>query len=619
MRPSPMQRTLFLTLVGILLVAAHPALVTAGARVGVQQPAPVRGCGTWEGTAPDPRIEVTRVSESGGSDCRGEFRLSNDTGLSVGLWRIGGYSLDMRELRSDNAESDWVGLPGEEAEADSIVLMPGLDLDLTAYPMDATQQAGTTLEGEVNRNSLAGDTALFLVNAALDLMPGASCVIPADQMAQVALRSAMILLPATRLAWDGDMLGARRQLQQLLPEFQDRATTTAIDMGQDCLAGVLADAFGTEIVAAQILVAYLAWIGPWMYDTLDYRGYAASVTLEYAAPAHACQEWITYRGADGNYWVISPNQGDPRQLTQDANGDVSASNPGAAWSPDGSRLAYVSNKSEIVVINADDDTPTNLLRNPVHGYSPVWSPDGTDIAFISDQDGDFVPNVYRMKADGSTPIPLTSYDAGAVFVTGLNWSPAQDKLVYLEEFGVAYCKQPRLIDDLGAPIENQLIQCAGYGGSTPSWSPEGERLAITQGPSYGVWSEVVVYDVLNGKSVRLTNADRASGNSEHNWGPTWSPDGSRIAFVSDRYHSGSSRGSDIMLVDEAGRVTRLTESPGDDRSPIWSSDGNRIVFERTTGVNDQARTEIWIMKADGSDQRKVSDGFAPTWRYCLTD
>ena len=75
--------------------------------------------------------------------------------------------------------------------------------------------------------------------------------------------------------------------------------------------------------------------------------------------------------------------------------------------------------------------------------------------------------------------------------------------------------------------------------------------------------------------------------------PSWSPDGTRIAFVSNR-----SGDEEIYVAKADGTgVTRLTRLPGPDLSPAWSSDGRRLAWSR--------RAEIWTMNASGADKRRV--------------
>ena len=87
--------------------------------------------------------------------------------------------------------------------------------------------------------------------------------------------------------------------------------------------------------------------------------------------------------------------------------------------------------------------------------------------------------------------------------------------------------------------------------------------------------------------------------------PSWSPDGSKIAFASRRGGS-----FDIYVVDRNGEgTTRLTSGKGVDHHPTWSPGGDRISFARDA--------DIWVMRADGSDAHRISgvegDESEPSW------
>ena len=83
--------------------------------------------------------------------------------------------------------------------------------------------------------------------------------------------------------------------------------------------------------------------------------------------------------------------------------------------------------------------------------------------------------------------------------------------------------------------------------------------------------------------------------------PVWSPDGLRIAFVSDRE---SAAGIYVVDADGSG-VTGLTNSPAIDRTLAWSPDGARIAFKS----DRDGQTEIYVMNADGSDQTRLTRNF----------
>ena len=96
----------------------------------------------------------------------------------------------------------------------------------------------------------------------------------------------------------------------------------------------------------------------------------------------------------------------------------SAHNGSPAWSPDGSQIAFTSDRDgneEIYVMNANGTGATRLTNHSADDWSPAWSPDGRRIAFVSDRDGNW--NIHVMNADGHGIVRLTDHFAA-------DWSPA---------------------------------------------------------------------------------------------------------------------------------------------------------------------------------------------------
>src|SRR2546430_113950 len=81
-----------------------------------------------------------------------------------------------------------------------------------------------------------------------------------------------------------------------------------------------------------------------------------------------------------------------------------------SWSPDGTKIAFATNRDgndEIYVMNADGTNAVNVTKSAFADDGPAWSPDGTKIAFYSDRDGSDVA-IYVMNANGSGVVKLTS-------------------------------------------------------------------------------------------------------------------------------------------------------------------------------------------------------------------
>jgi Tol biopolymer transport system component len=139
----------------------------------------------------------------------------------------------------------------------------------------------------------------------------------------------------------------------------------------------------------------------------------------------------------------------------------------------------------------------------------------------------------------------------------------------------------------------------------PSWSPDGRQLVYrTSGEGKNGLS---IIDVGTGK-VRALTGDSGNGNF-----PSWSPLGDRISFTSNRdgdyeIYTMKTDGTDLR---------RLTHSPGNDAHNNWSPDGKWIVFASNRGgfkdeavlhpFNPQPSGDIYVMRADGSDVRLLTD------------
>jgi Tol biopolymer transport system component len=314
---------------------------------------------------------------------------------------------------------------------------------------------------------------------------------------------------------------------------------------------------------------------------------------------------------DGNadiYTIAVPNgtdadggeQGWPdlRRLTDDP-----AYDGWPTWSPDGAQIAFMSDRSgnpDIYVMDADGGNLRQLTDHPANDIWPEWSPDGKRIAFPSRRDGNF--EIYVMDADGSNLQRLTNTPGHEDFPA---WSPDGKQILFTRiegNNGTYVMDVPDGTDadggEQGSHDERRLL---GSIALEPAWSPDGTRIAF--GSDRGGFRAIYMMDA-DGSNLQKLSKTRAGENC-----PTWSPDGTRIAFASWRDGDGEIYVMDADADEQGSRnLQKLTNNWFEDEFPAWrpepaaSSGGNRFEpFVVTYGGprNDQA-FDVLVTEDGGS-------------------
>ena len=220
------------------------------------------------------------------------------------------------------------------------------------------------------------------------------------------------------------------------------------------------------------------------------------------------------------------------------------------------------------------------------------------IAFLSDRDAS--GDIYVMNADGTSVERVTK---GAA-VSAFSWSPDGRRLVYSNARGIF------VVDDSDAfafTISEEESD------TTPSWSPDGGKILLAS--SRDDDSEIHVMDPDGGNQTRLTN------NAASDRWPTWSPDGEKSAFASDRSAAFLPTGLNrIWVMDADGTDPKLLIlNPGQtvsDTVPSWSPDGSEIAFQSAAAGGVLWRVKI--TSVDGLDTRILASlvdggGLVPGW------
>ncbi len=268
--------------------------------------------------------------------------------------------------------------------------------------------------------------------------------------------------------------------------------------------------------------------------------------------------------------------------SEDASGSLSPTasgptptQPVVSPSPSGPRIdigslegmiAFSDETNDVWSMRADGTHVRRLTSAPPMEFDPTWSPDGSRIAYRHQTGDDGTTEIFVMDADGSDQRNLTRND---VADWGPAWSPDGSSIAF-----------------------NSATGTAGFGLLGYTVSPSGSR-------PHRLSRHYIEY-------------------------PAWSPDGSRIAFMAQEPGAtGSNPDYNIFAMNADGSdIRRLTRTPGEDGWPAWSPDGSQIVFSsarddfsisdapdcRTTG-DIGPWEDVWIMNADGSDQRRVTSEF----------
>lgn len=233
---------------------------------------------------------------------------------------------------------------------------------------------------------------------------------------------------------------------------------------------------------------------------------------------------LVFTTHQSNLALINPDGTNLRTLTMSTPGRNDLQ---AAWSPDGTRIAFSRVADNIsVAIHIINPNGTNLVRVSPAGAlgvlddTPAWSPDGRRIAFTNQNFQDPSPagtQVWVMNADGTNRVRLTALPQGAGWPA---WS-RDGKIAFGTATGV-YEGDIYVMDADGSDI-SVLTNDVGRE-SDPKWSPDGRRIV------YNTNRALFVIDADGTNRTQLTSPPPGPW-SYHDFGPGWSPDGKWIVFT----------------------------------------------------------------------------------------
>lgn len=259
---------------------------------------------------------------------------------------------------------------------------------------------------------------------------------------------------------------------------------------------------------------------------------------------------LSDRGGNENIYLMNIEPFAPRRV---ASKIESAEQIDPSYSPAGDQVVYqLPNEIRIFDMNSQTD---KLVFGTSAGGNPTFSPDGGKILF-------------QERIDENTEICSVSID-GSGFIN-ITQSPSRDM--------------------------------------TPEYSPDGTRIAFAANRASGTTTFEIYVMNSDGSKPRLIYGDRAMS-----VGPAWAPDGKSLVFTNDREDGRVGNFELFSISVDDGIEKRLTNRPRYDVDPVFSPDGGRIAFVSNTDGN----SEIYMMNADGSGvlrlTRDVGDDLSPHW------
>ncbi len=282
----------------------------------------------------------------------------------------------------------------------------------------------------------------------------------------------------------------------------------------------------------------------------------------------------------------------------------------ARISPNGKQVAYVltvvnesknRRESSIWMVAVDGrGEPHRLTAEGLNSNSPRWSPDGNRLAFLSSRSADGSatasgpdaprPQIWILPMSGGEAQILSQLKNG---VSAFQWSPDGKRLAAVGRTGPS--------DDVPAAARKSDVRHyknISYKFNDTGWFDDKRNHLWIIDASIGIGAAA-------GKDKQITSGDQWNDTD-----PQWSPDGTRIAFVSDRtgHEYDGEFNKDVWVISaEGGPLTKISDHAFDDDLPRWSPDGKQILFAGQTARRQFPR--LYLAPADGgSPSRLVSGG-----------
>lgn len=327
------------------------------------------------------------------------------------------------------------------------------------------------------------------------------------------------------------------------------------------------------------------------------RAFVAALMLSAAALVSPAAAQAAYPGANGMVAFTSTQDG-ARHIFIQRSGHLldltgvssSAAETQPKFSPDGREILFTRGgpglpNTEIFVMSAQGTGWVQLTHTPTGNSDATWSPDGTRIAFVSARNHE-IPQIFVMRSDGTDVRQITHDTSGK---SQLAWSPTGSAIAFVRVPAGGGDRDIYSIRPDGSGLTNLTRDPTNYD-VEPAWSPDGTRIAYS-GPFHAKGSVGGDLWIMDSGGAHRHELDHENNGYSDGAFPAWSPDGTTIAFAANNgsgyYHVWSvpaAGGQNAELVTNA----IPGGNPGDEEvdwqpGPSRSAPKTRLIGSRITG------------------------------------
>ena len=264
------------------------------------------------------------------------------------------------------------------------------------------------------------------------------------------------------------------------------------------------------------------------------------------------------------------------------------------------KIAFLSRKSkgvEIYVVDFDGENLKQITNDNTLNLTPTWSPNGRWLVYTSYSGNN--PDLVMIDNLGKKPRRTLLRLAG--LNAAPSWSPVDDRLTLVlskdENSEIYTLSNNRTLRRLTRHFNID---------TSPTWSPDGRKIAFTSDRSGRGAPQIYIMDAHQGDRAGV---ERISFGSSYNDNPAWSPDGDKIAYTAR-----VGRRFQIKVYDLTTKTsTVLTKATGNNEQPTWSPDGRFIAYRHKEG--SKMNTYIKRLGSDKTRQLSFGDsgGASPSW------